>query len=82
MSRNLDQPRRTERLLEAFDHQIRWLFPLPAILVAGGLFVYPFFRLVWLSFTEYRLTSQAPPAFIGLANWAVSPPLLPAMVSW
>lgn len=64
-----DTPRRTERILDALDHQIRWLFPFPAILVAGGLFVYPFFRLVWFSFTEYRLTSQAPPAFVGLANY-------------
>jgi multiple sugar transport system permease protein len=59
-----------EIALDAVDRHIRWLFPMPAILVAGGLFVYPFIRLFWLSFNRWMLTTRQPPSFIGLANYA------------
>lgn len=59
-----------EIVLDAVDRHIRWLFPTPAILVAGGLFVYPFIRLFWLSFNHWMLTTREPPTFVGLANYA------------
>ena len=57
-------------VLDAVDRHIRWLFPTPAILVAGGLFVYPFIRLLWLSFNHWMLATREPPTFVGLANYA------------
>lgn len=65
----MTKTRFSERLLDVLDRQIRWLFPMPAILVAGGLFVYPFIRLVWLSFCRWQLTTGASPEFAGLANF-------------
>jgi multiple sugar transport system permease protein len=59
-----------EIVLDAVDRHIRWLFPTPAILVAGGLFVYPFIRLFWLSFNHWMLATREPPTFVGLANYA------------
>ncbi len=59
-----------EFILDLIDRHMRWLFPLPALVVAGGLFVYPFIRLCWLSFTRLMLTSRQPPTFVGLANFA------------
>lgn len=47
-----------------------WRFLLPALaailLVAG----WPLARTVWFSFTDARLDDLAPPAFVGLANYA------------
>jgi trehalose/maltose transport system permease protein len=47
-----------------------WLFLLP--MVAGLLLVagWPLARTVWLSFTDARLDEFAPPAFVGLLNYA------------
>jgi multiple sugar transport system permease protein len=59
-----------ESILDAVDKNIRWLFPMPALFVAGGVFVYPFFRLFWLSFNHWMLTSRKPPSFVGLANFS------------
>jgi multiple sugar transport system permease protein len=58
-----------ETVLDTIDRHIRWLFPAPAILVAGGLFIYPFIRLIWLSFNDWMLTTRQAPDFIGLANY-------------
>jgi multiple sugar transport system permease protein len=59
-----------EAILDRADRQLRWLFPAPAILLAGGLFFYPFVRLVWLSFHEWMLSTRRPPSFVGFANYA------------
>ena len=58
-----------EFFLDTIDHHIRWLFPTPAILVAGGLFIYPFIRLIYLSFNHWMLTTRQAPSFVGLANY-------------
>jgi len=60
----------TEFILDTIDRHIRWLFPAPAIIVAGGLFIYPFIRLFWLSFHHWMLATGKPPTFVGLANFA------------
>lgn len=59
----------TEFFLDLIDRQIRWIFPLPALCVAGGLFAYPLGRLVWLSLHNWMLTSQQPATFVGLAQY-------------
>jgi multiple sugar transport system permease protein len=58
-----------EIILDTIDRHIRWLFPAPAIIVAGGLFIYPFIRLIYLSFNDWMLTNRQAPAFVGLANY-------------
>ncbi len=58
-----------EIVLDTIDRHIRWLFPMPAILVAGGLFIYPFIRLIYLSFSNWMLTTRQAPSFVGFANY-------------
>jgi multiple sugar transport system permease protein len=58
------------KILETFDRNIRFLFPLPALIIALALFVYPLFELFYLSLTRWSLISQEPRTFIGLANFA------------
>jgi multiple sugar transport system permease protein len=57
------------RILETLDQNIRFLFPLPALLIALGLFLYPLFELLYLSLTRWNLITQEPRTFIGLANF-------------
>ncbi len=56
-------------MLDIIDRHIRWLFPAPAIIVAGGLFIFPFIRLIYLSFHNWILTARQAPSFVGLANY-------------
>jgi multiple sugar transport system permease protein len=58
------------RILETLDHNIRFLFPLPALIIALGLFLYPLLELFYLSLTRWSLISQEPRTFIGFANFA------------
>ncbi|MBU2647553.1 sugar ABC transporter permease [bacterium] len=58
-----------ERILDAIDPHIRWLFSLPAILVMVLLFAYPLVQLFWISFTDTTLSSVTTPHFVGLANY-------------
>ncbi len=58
-----------DRLLDAIDQHIRWLFSLPAILVMTLLFAYPLAQLIWTSFTNATLSSIETPQFIGLENY-------------
>lgn len=57
------------RTLETLDQNIRFLFPLPALLIALGLFLYPLFELLYLSLTRWDLITREPRTFIGLANF-------------
>ncbi len=57
------------RILETLDRNIRFLFPLPALLIALGLFLYPLLELFYLSFTRWNLITQEPKTFIGFANF-------------
>ncbi len=57
------------RVLETFDRNIRFLFPLPALLIALALFLYPLIELFYLSLTRWSLITQEPRTFIGLANF-------------
>lgn len=59
-----------QRILDAADRQIRWLFSFPAIVVMLCLFAYPLFRLIWASFTNELLSSSNEPVFIKLANFS------------
>ncbi|MCP4383067.1 MAG: sugar ABC transporter permease [Hyphomicrobiales bacterium] len=55
-----------------------WAFLLPAMLFFVGYQVYPIFRVVWISFTNYEFLSGDPGTWVGLGNYAeaLNDPLL------
>ncbi|TKI63298.1 sugar ABC transporter permease [Lysinibacillus mangiferihumi] len=54
-------------LIKKFDYA-RWLFVMPAIIVVGLLFVYPFLSSIYFSFTTKNLLSPNY-QFVGLDNY-------------
>lgn len=46
----------------------RWIFVLPAMIIVGLLFVYPFFSSIFYSFTNKHLIMPNY-KFVGLANY-------------
>ena len=57
------QPSFTER-------NLRILFPLPAIIFVAVLMIFPVLYTLFLSLTNWNLTSGAPLAFVGLKSYA------------
>jgi multiple sugar transport system permease protein len=57
------------RIFETFDRNIRFLFPLPALIIALALFLYPLIELFYLSLTRWSLITQEPRTFIGPGNF-------------
>ncbi|MBV9355365.1 MAG: sugar ABC transporter permease [Chloroflexi bacterium] len=43
---------------------------LPTLIVLAVVVVYPLLQALYMSLQRYRLTDSAPPAFVGLANYA------------
>ncbi|EIM28991.1 carbohydrate ABC transporter permease [Microvirga lotononidis] len=52
------------------DSNIRWIYPLPAILFVALLMVFPVLYTTYISLTNWTLTSGAAPSFVGLDNYA------------
>jgi ABC-type sugar transport system permease subunit len=55
-----------------------WVFLLPAVAFFVGYQVYPIFRVLWISFTDYEFLSDEPARFIGFDNYttALNDPLM------
>jgi multiple sugar transport system permease protein len=54
-----------------FRHGVNtWLFLLPAVAFFFGYQVYPIFRVLWISFTDFEYLSNEPGNWVGLANYA------------
>ncbi len=51
------------------ERNLRILFPLPAIVFIGLLMVFPVLYTLYLSFTNWNLTSGMEPAFVGLNSY-------------
>ncbi|SCX81690.1 carbohydrate ABC transporter permease [Microvirga guangxiensis] len=51
------------------DSNIRWIYPLPAILFVALLMVFPVLYTTYISLTNWTLTSGTAPSFIGLSNY-------------
>lgn len=51
------------------ERNLRFLFPLPAILFIGMMMVFPILYTLYLSFTNWNLTSGADPSFVGLDSY-------------
>jgi multiple sugar transport system permease protein len=64
------------------DSNIRWIYPLPAILFVALLMVFPVLYTTYISLTNWTLTSGTAPSFIGLDNYGqvlVEPRFLQAL---
>ena len=55
-----------------------WLFLLPAVAFFVGYQVYPIFRVIWISFTDFQFLSNEPAQWVGFANYveALGDPLM------
>lgn len=55
-----------------------WWFLLPAVVFFVGYQVYPIFRVLWISFTDFEALSNEPAKFVGFANYitAMNDPLM------
>ena len=55
-----------------------WVFILPTLIFFVGYMAYPIFRVLWISFTDYRYLSRDPVQWVGLLNYteAFRDPLL------
>jgi multiple sugar transport system permease protein len=55
-----------------------WLFLIPALAFFVGYQVYPIFRVVWISFTDYEFLSDKPAHWVWFRNYAeaLSDPLM------
>lgn len=51
------------------DRNLHRLFPLPAMIFVALLMVFPVLYTLFLSFTNWNLTSGQPPAFVGLRSY-------------
>lgn len=57
------------QLRQAFS---AWWFLVPAVLFFVGYQVYPIFRVLWISFTDYEFLSNEPANFVGISNYVVA----------
>lgn len=55
-----------------------WWFLFPAVFFFVGYQVYPIFRVLWISFTDYEFLSSDPAQFVGFSNYitALHDPLM------
>ena len=55
-----------------------WWFLFPAVFFFVGYQVYPIFRVLWISFTDYEFLSSDPAQFVGFNNYiaALNDPLM------
>ena len=58
-----------QRFLARLDRNIRYFFPLPALIIALGLFIYPLFQLFFLSMSRWILVTTDPRTFVWFANF-------------
>jgi multiple sugar transport system permease protein len=64
------------------ERNLPWLFPAPAIAFVALLMVFPVLYTLYLSFTNWNLTSGMPAAFVGFRSYArmlVEPRFLDAL---
>ena len=47
-----------------------WVFLIPTLIFFVGYQVYPIFRVVWISFTNFEFLSNEPAQWVGFANYA------------
>ncbi|MGE5262031.1 MAG: carbohydrate ABC transporter permease [Acidobacteriota bacterium] len=55
------------------DRNVKWLFPLPAILFILVMMVFPILYTVWNSLTPWSISAGRPATFFGLTNYLSLP---------
>lgn len=55
------------------DRNVKWLFPLPAILFILVMMVFPIIYTVWNSMTPWSISAGRPAVFFGLENYQKLP---------
>lgn len=55
------------------DRNVKWIFPLPAVLFILLMMVYPILYTVWNSMTPWSLSTGAPQTFAGFTNYLKLP---------
>ena len=55
-----------------------WIFLLPALVFFVGYQIYPIFRVIWISFTDFEFLSNDPAKWVGFRNYveALNDPLM------
>ena len=68
----------TARLIPFRERASPWLFLFPAIAFFVGYQVYPIFRVLWISFTDFQYLSDEPANWVWFDNYinAVNDPLM------
>ncbi len=68
----------SERFAQLRQGLGHWLFLAPALAFFIGYQVWPIFRVLWISFTNFEYLSDKPAQFVGVANYiqALNDPLL------
>src|SRR6266566_6799244 len=51
-------------------HSGNWLFLVPTLIFFIGWQVYPIFRVLWMSFTDYHFLRREPAQWVGFLNYA------------
>ncbi|MBS1226728.1 MAG: binding-protein-dependent transport system inner rane component [Proteobacteria bacterium] len=58
------------KISRLIENNLRLLFPLPAIIFVALLMIFPVLYTLFLSLTNWNLTSGAPLSFVGFASYA------------
>lgn len=59
----------SNRLVNALDRRIHWIYPAPAVIILFLLFVIPIVYTVYLSFHSWNFSPRQPPLFNGIQNY-------------
>lgn len=51
------------------ERNLRWVFPLPAVVFILLMMAFPIAYTAWVSLTEWSMSAVEPPKFVGLANY-------------
>lgn len=52
-----------------FERNLRWVFPLPAVLFIALMMAFPIIYTAWISLTQWSMSAVTPPKFVGLLNY-------------
>ncbi len=69
---NANVTRRGDLLSVVWQNAGAWLFLVPAIVFFVGYQVYPIFRVLWISFTDYQFLKNEPANWVGFDNYIMA----------
>ncbi|MEK5038066.1 carbohydrate ABC transporter permease [Sporosarcina sp. FSL K6-3457] len=56
-------------MLYWIDKNVKWIYPLPAVLFVGLMMIFPIGYTFWLSFHEWSMSNITPPLWVTLDNY-------------